>query len=60
MLFLLQTIMPAPVKKLDWSPKKHANGSIDVTLRSEGYSLREIADKTGGGATPSGILKLCK
>ena len=29
-------------------------------MRSEGYSLREIADKIGGGATPSGIRKLCE
>lgn len=49
--------MMPPVKRLDWSPKKRA---IAVTLRSEGYSLREIADKIGGGATPSGIRKLCK
>lgn len=42
--------MMPPVKRLDWSPKKRA---IAVTLRSEGYSLREIADKIGGGAFAS-------
>jgi len=46
-----------PVKKLDSSPKKCA---IVVTLRAEGYSLQEISDKIGGGATPSGTRKLCK
>jgi len=46
-----------PVKRLDLSPKKR---EIVVTQRSEGYSLRETADKNGGGATPSGIRKLCK
>jgi len=49
--------MIPPVKRLDWTPKKRA---IAVTLRSEGYSLREIAHKIGGGATLSGICKLCK
>ena len=44
------------VKRLDWSPKKRATA---VTLRNEGYSYRQIADKIGHGVTASGIRKLC-
>ena len=43
-------------KRLDWSPKKR---TIAVTLRNEGYSYRQIADKIGHGVTASGIRKLC-
>ena len=38
-----------------WSPKKRA---VAVTLRQEGYSYRDIANKLGSGATASGVLKV--
>jgi transposase len=38
-----------------WSPKKRA---VAVTLRKEGYSYRDIANKLGSGATASGVLKV--
>ena len=40
-----------------WSPKKRAAA---VTLWKEGHSYREIASKLGGGATLSGVMRLCK
>jgi transposase len=40
-----------------WSPKKRA---IVVTLRGEGYTYQQIADKVGAGATKSGVFKLYK
>lgn len=40
-----------------WSPKKRA---VAVTLRKEGYTFREIAEKVGGGASASGVLRICK
>lgn len=39
-----------------WSPKKRA---IAVTLREEGYTLEEVASRIGGGATASGVRKVC-
>lgn len=47
----------APYKRIDWSPKKRA---IAVTLRREGYSFRQIAQKMGGGVTFSGVRKVYK
>jgi len=58
MLFMLHTVhrlMMPPIKRLDWSPKKHVTA---VTLRSEGYSIREIADNIGGGATQMAALRI--
>lgn len=40
-----------------WSPKKRA---IAVTLRGEGYSYRQVAQRIGDGATASGVLKVCR
>jgi len=40
----------------DWSPKKRVTA---VTLRKEGYSYRQIANKIDPTMTPSGIRKLC-
>ena len=39
-----------------WSPKKRA---IAVTLRNEGYTYREIANRLSGQATFSAVRKLC-
>lgn len=39
-----------------WSLKKRATV---LTLRNEGYSYREIAQKLGGGVSFSGVRKLC-
>jgi transposase len=39
-----------------WSPKKRA---IAVTLRAEGYTYRQIAERLGGNATFSAVRKLC-
>jgi hypothetical protein len=38
-------------------PKKR---SMAIILRQEGYSFHQIADKMGGGATKSGVFKVCK
>jgi len=40
-----------------WSPKKRAAA---VTLRQEGYSYGQVARKLGGGATASGVMRLCR
>jgi transposase len=40
-----------------WSPKKRATV---VTLRGEGYTYQQIADRIGARATKSGVYKLCK
>jgi hypothetical protein len=39
-----------------WSPKKRA---IALTLRNEGYTYREIANRLSGQATFSAVRKLC-
>lgn len=39
-----------------WSPKKRA---VAVTLKSEGYTYQQIANRIGGKAAHSGVLKLC-
>lgn len=39
-----------------WSPKKRA---VAVTLREEGYTLQEVANRIGGNATASGVRKVC-
>ena len=39
-----------------WSPKKRA---VAITLRAEGYTYREIAERLGGNATFSAVRKLC-
>ena len=43
--------------KTHWSPKKR---STAIILRKEGYTFQQIADKMGGGATRSGVYKVCK
>ena len=45
------------IGKCLWSPKKR---SMAVILRQEGYTFQQIADKMGGGATRSGVFKVCK
>ena len=40
-----------------WSPKKRA---VALTLRKEGYTLQEVAQRIGGGATASGVRKVCQ
>lgn len=44
-----------PKQSRVWSPKKRVKA---ITLHGEGYSLRAIAAKLGGGATFSGVRKL--
>lgn len=39
-----------------WSPKKR---SIAITLRDEGYTYRQVAERLGGKATFSAVRKLC-
>lgn len=48
-------IMP-PVKNCYWSPKKRATAAV---LRQEGYTYEAIAQRIGGGATKSGVRKVC-
>lgn len=46
------------MSKIDgWSVKKR---QLAVSLRENGYSYREIARRIGGGATASGVLKVCR
>lgn len=39
-----------------WSPKKRSSA---IVLRGEGYTYEEIAKKLGGGATRSGVYRVC-
>lgn len=50
-------MMESMIGKTLWSPKKR---SMAIILRKEGYTFQQIADKMGGGATRSGVFKVCK
>lgn len=43
-------------KRVDWSPGKRGKA---IALREEGYTYEEVAKRLGGGATKSGVRKLC-
>src|ERR1043165_3377930 len=47
----------AKTKSRNWSPKKRA---IALSLRSEGHTYEEIAQKIGGGADKSGVVRVCR
>ena len=49
--------MTSLIGKTLWSPKKR---STAIILREEGYTFQQIAEKIGGGATVSGVYKVCK
>jgi transposase len=51
------TIIMAAASGRFWSPKKRA---VAVTLRQEGYTYQQVAERIGAGATKAGIYKLCK
>lgn len=48
---------PTTRKRADWSPGKRSRA---VTLREEGYTYEDIAKRLGGGATKSGVRKVCQ
>jgi hypothetical protein len=56
-IILGDTIMESMTGKSLWPPKKR---SMAIILRQEGYTFQQIADKMGGGATRSGVYKVCK
>ena len=39
-----------------WLPKKRA---VAVTLRQEGYTYEQIANRIGGGVDKSGVRRVC-